>query len=73
MSSLPKNVGLLAGVVAFCAATLVGLLSSCPPLLTMRKAAVCGIVVALVARLSTRLAMGVVRDGLRQGREQSTG
>ncbi|MCK4282842.1 MAG: hypothetical protein KAX44_00890 [Candidatus Brocadiae bacterium] len=73
MSSLPKNVGLLGGVVAFCAAMLVGLLYSCPPLLAMKKAAICGVVVALVARLSTHLAMGVVRDGLRRSRREKTG
>ncbi len=72
MSSLPKNVGLLGGVVAFCAAMLVALLCSCPPLLAMKKAAICGVVVGLVARLSTHLAMGVVRDGLRQSRRENT-
>ena len=66
MHSLPRNLGLLGGIVAFCAALLLGLLQDYPPLMATRKAAICAVALALVAWLCTRIAIGVMRDGMRQ-------
>jgi hypothetical protein len=66
MNSLPRNVGLLGGVVAFCAALLAGLLGHCPPLMAARKAALCAIALSAVAWLCAHVAVGVVSDGLRR-------
>ncbi len=66
MSSFPKSIGLLSGVVAFCVAALVGLSRASAPLTVMKKAAICALVLGLVGRIGANLALKAVRDGLRQ-------
>jgi len=66
MNDLSGRIGLLGGIVAFSAAMLVGLLRDCPPLQTAKKALICAVLLAVVARLGARLALGVVREGIRQ-------
>jgi hypothetical protein len=74
MGDLPKSTGLLSGVVAFSAAGLLGLVRGCAPLCVMKRALVCALVLGLVVRFSTYLALNVVRDGVRQHhRERSSG
>ena len=71
MSSLPKNVGLLSGIVVFCAALLAALLCDCAPLQAARKAALCAIAFAPVTWLCTHVALGVVYAGLRRRDDQA--
>jgi hypothetical protein len=70
MSDLPKNIGMLGGIVAFSGALLAALLCSCPPLAAARKAGLCAVGVALVAWLCTRVAAGVLYDGVRRHRQK---
>lgn len=72
MSSLPKNVGLLAGVVAVCSALLAGLLRHTPPLVAAKRAVLCGLVLTLVAWLCAHLALGVLHDGTRRHRQDNS-
>lgn len=65
MSKLPKNVGLLGGIVVFCAALLAALLCGCAPLAAAKKAALCGAASAMVAWLCVHIAVSVLRDGVR--------
>ncbi len=66
MTKLPRDIGTLFGILAFCAVALVGLLRATPPLAVLKKAAICGLALALVARVGAYLAFGVIRAGLRQ-------
>ncbi|MFO7956039.1 MAG: hypothetical protein R6X33_02945 [Candidatus Brocadiia bacterium] len=66
MSDLPRRIGMLGGIVAFCAAMMVGLLRDCPPLETGRKALIGAVLLAVVARVGAQLALSVVREGMRQ-------
>ncbi|MFO8008638.1 MAG: hypothetical protein R6V05_12980 [Candidatus Brocadiia bacterium] len=66
MGSLPRQAGLLGAVMAFCTAALSALLCSCPPLTALKRGGVCALVVGLLVWAGVWLALGVVRDGLRQ-------
>jgi nitrate/nitrite transporter NarK len=72
MSSLPKNVGMLGGIISFCGGLLAALLCNCAPLAAARKAAVCAVTVAVVAWLCTYLALGVLSEGVRQRRQENS-
>jgi hypothetical protein len=63
MSRLPKDIGILGGIVSFCGALLAALLCRCPPLAAARKAGLCAVGVMLVAWLCTHVALGVLHDG----------
>ncbi len=67
MSNLAKNVGLLSGITAFNAGLLAALLRDCPPLIALKRGALGGLAVLLVAWFCTHIAIGVVWDGLRKG------
>ncbi|MGD2175588.1 MAG: hypothetical protein PVJ27_09310 [Candidatus Brocadiaceae bacterium] len=73
MSKLPKDLGVLCGVMAFCAAMLIALLRSSPPLVALKKAGLCGIVLAGVAWIGAHIALSVIRAGLRQYERERTG
>ncbi|MFW6118988.1 MAG: hypothetical protein ACOC7S_01480 [Planctomycetota bacterium] len=66
MSDLPRRIGFLGGIVAFCAAMMVGLLRDCPPLETGKKAIIGAVLLALLARVGVQLGLSVVREGMRQ-------
>jgi hypothetical protein len=71
MSKLPKHLGLLGGIVAFCAGLLVALLCECPPLAAARKAGLCALVSGSLVWVCAGIGVGVLQDGLsRRGRDQ---
>ncbi len=72
MNSLPRQIGLLGAIVAFCAAMLVGLLRDCPPLQTGRRALIGAVLAGIVVQLAVQLALGVLREGLRQYERERT-
>jgi len=72
-SSPAKKVGLLGGIVVFCATLLLGLLQDCQPLAAMKKAALPAVLSALVIRLCVQIAFDVVQDGIkRHAKENKT-
>jgi hypothetical protein len=73
MSRLPKDIGLLGGIVAFCAGLLVALLCDCPPLAALKKAAYSAALAFPVTWLCAHVAVGVLSDGIRRHDEEANG
>ena len=65
MTSLPKNIAKLVGIVAFCGAMLVGLLCDGPPLCALKRAALGAAVAAGLTWLCAHVALGVLVTGAR--------
>lgn len=72
MGSVPRSVGTLAGVVAFCAALLTGLLRQVPPMAAARRAALCALALTVLAWLCAHVALSVVHDGVQRDRRDGT-
>jgi hypothetical protein len=60
MSKVPRRVGLLGAIVAFCGAMMAALLCGCPPPVAARRAAMCAGVCGVVAWLCAAVALGVI-------------
>ena len=71
MSSAPTRVAWVSGIIAFCACLLAGLVQNCMPLTAARRAAVAGIVFAVMCWLCARVVLNVIRVGLKNSREQT--
>jgi len=69
MNKLAKDMGMLGGIVAFCAGLLVGLLRDCPPILAVKKAALCGLILGVVAWMGVQVALGVMGVGVVKDQE----
>jgi len=65
MSSLPKQLGTLSGIVALVAVLLLGLLRGTPPVVVLRKAALCAAVLGGVTWLCSHIALDVMAAGVR--------
>ncbi len=63
-SSLAKKIGLLGGIVVFCAVLLLGLLRDCQPMAALKKAALSAVLLGFVTRLCVQIALNVVQDGI---------
>ena len=69
MNRLPQRLATLGGIVGFCMAQLLCLLRGSPPLGSVKKAARCALVLAVLTWLCTHVAVSVFRDGLRRPEE----
>jgi len=70
MSNLPRHVSRLAGIFAFCGAVLIALIKDSSVGPALLRGALCGVVAALVGGICTRVAIGVVHDGVTRASRQ---
>ena len=71
MRSLAGKIGMLGGIVCFCAVLLIGLVQGNSPLAAIKRAGFSAVLLALVLWLCIYIAFGVVRGGLRQHSKES--
>jgi len=69
-SDVPRRIGLLGGIMAFCIALLCGLLQHARPLAAMKKAGLSAAILAVMIWLCTYVVLGLVSDGMRRSSTQ---
>ncbi len=70
MSSLPKSLATLGGIVGFCAAEMLSLLRDGDPFAYLGRACACAVALAALTYISALVGMSVLRAGLRQAEDE---
>jgi hypothetical protein len=69
-SDVPRRIGLLGGIVAFCITLLSRLLQHSQPLTAMKKAGLSAAILAVMIWLCAYVVLGLVSDGMRRNKTQ---